>query len=283
MKKYAEFLEEVASAPPKPSGPSTSEQAKQLGLQYVGFGRYEDPKTRQVTYIVQNGRLVPFDKAVKTNTYAQANGDDFGQLSKQLRPVVQQDMEQLMKTYKPEKYSNEELEAIKLYTDANHDAVNTVLNSLPTGIPAKQIQPLTPTDNTPELVDALDTALARAKTPKDLTLYATLSSAISPKDFGPKTKLNFKGFRSTTINLETAIQQLDPSAGGGTILQINLKQGSHGMLVDDFSSTPGQGEFILPRGTKLTVQAGPNKMTGTYQSVDNTLDLYFYNCVAETK
>lgn len=279
MKKLSEFLtEEDKKKPDGTAGTDAAKQAKQLGLNYVGFGRYTDPKTGQVTYIVQNGRLVPFDKAVKTNSYVQQSGDDYGNLAKEQKPVLMQDMADLQKAYKPEKFTDDELDAIKLYTDANHDAVNTRLDSLPTGIMAKQIQPITPDDNTPEIIAAMDSALDKGKTPKDLVLFSTLGGDIDPSKFKPGLKLGFKGFRSTTVNMETAINDLDPTLGGGTVFQMNLAKGSKGLYADDFSSTPGQGEFILPRGAKIKITAGPTKMIGTYKSPDNVLDVMFYTC-----
>src|SRR5665213_69378 len=123
MQKYNEFLGEETATP--------NEQALKMGLEYVGFGRYEDPKSGQVTYIVQDGKLVPFNKAVKTNSYTAQSGNDFGNLGKQLTPVLQQDIVDLQKAYPPTKYDDDELSAIKQYTDGGHGSVNTVLNSLP--------------------------------------------------------------------------------------------------------------------------------------------------------
>ena len=274
MKRLSEFLSEATDP---------AAQAKSLGLQYVGFGRYEDPHTQQVTHIVQDGKLVPFNKAVRTNTYVAQSGNDFGNLAKQLKPIVGQDMMDLNKAYQPTKYTNDELSALKSYTDANYASVNAVLNSLPTGIKADKIQPLTPDDHTPELVKSLDSALHKSKTPKDVTAYSIVSDNLSTDHLTPGSIVKFKGFRSTTLNIETAISQVDPTHGGGTLFQMHIPKGSKGMLADNFSSTPGQGEFILPRGSKVKVVSGPTKMVGTYQSPDNTLDMYIYNCEVDTQ
>lgn len=253
-----------------------SEQAKKLGLQYVGFGRYEDPKSGQVTYIVQNNRLVPFNKAVKTNSYIQQSGNDFGSLAKDLNPAMQETAQKLMQAYPPEKYDDDELDAIKLYTDTQAPAVSSVLSSLPTGIPANKIQPLTPDDNTPDIIAGLDSALSKSKTPDSMIVYAPLDQSI---DLDKVKNLTFKSFRSTTINIESAIQEFDPTQGGGTVLQIEVPKGSKGMYVDDFSTTPGKGEFLLPRSQSIKILAGPNKLVGTYNSPDQVLQVYFYNCI----
>lgn len=158
-----------------------AEQAKSLGLQYVGFGRYEDPRTRQVTHIVQNDRLVPFNKAVKTNSYVQQSGDDFGQLNKQINAGLQDTLTKMMQAYKPEKYDDDELEALKQYTDTSYEAVNAVLSSLPPDIPAYKIQPLTPTDNTPDIVQALDRALDKSKLPAPIIAYVPLQAGLDIK------------------------------------------------------------------------------------------------------
>jgi len=278
MITISEFFAEEASQPANTTGTEAAKQAEQLGLNYVGFGRYADPATGQVAYIVQNGRLVPFNKAVKTNSYVQQSGDDYGNLAKEQKVVVQQDMADLQSAYMPEKFSDGELDAIKLYTDANHDAVNTLLASLPTGIAAKDIQPLSPNDNTPDIIAAMDSAMKKVKTPKDLTLYAILGGDVDPNALKPGVKISTKGYRSTTINMETAISEIAPDIGAGNVLQISLAKGSMGLYADDFSAQPGQGEFILPRGTQYKITAGPTKMIGTYRSPDNILDVSFYSC-----
>lgn len=254
---------------------SPAEQAKNLGLKYVGFGRYEDPKTQQVTYIVQNDRLVPFNKAVKTNSYVQQSGDDFGKLSKELNSGLQDTITKMMTAYKPEKYDDDELEALKQYTDTSYEAVNAVLSSLPPGIPAYKIQPLTPTDNTPDIIQALDRALDKSKLPVPIITYVPLQSGL---DLRKAKSIGFKSFRSTTLSLQTALDELGQGSGGGTVLQISMDKGSKGMYVDDFSSTPGKGEFLLPRGSQIKIVDGPNKLVGTYQTADNMLEVYFYNC-----
>jgi hypothetical protein len=42
-----------------------------------------------------------------------------------------------------------------------------------------------------------------------------------------------------------------------------IKEGSKGMYVDDYSTTPGEGEFLLPRGTAVKLTSGPNKLVGS--------------------
>jgi len=54
LKKFSQFMhEDFNAALQEPSSPAAAE-AKKLGLQYVGFGRYEDPNTQQITHVVQN-------------------------------------------------------------------------------------------------------------------------------------------------------------------------------------------------------------------------------------
>lgn len=278
-KRFATYIKEDLNAVAlETQGTPASEEAKRLGLNYVGFGRYENPASGQVTHIVQNNRLVPFGSAVRTNSYANESGNDFGNFTKALLPNVTQDILELQDNYPPEIYTNEELDAIKQFTDANYYTVNAMLNSLPVGINTRMIQPMTPSDTTPQTIAALDSAIAKSKLKNDLVVYTYLSDDVDATPFKEGTQLLFKAFRSTTINFENILTQMNPSSGGGVVLQILLNAGTNGMYVDDFSSTPGMSEYILPRSTSVTILNGPKKLSGTYQTPENNLDIHFYNC-----
>jgi hypothetical protein len=84
-KKLNEDLNKLKQEPSE----KASAHAKKLGLNYVGFGRYEDGKTNQVTHIVQNDKLVPFKRAVKSSTFRDQNADDLGTYSTLKLPETQ--------------------------------------------------------------------------------------------------------------------------------------------------------------------------------------------------
>jgi len=72
MKNFHDFLiqEDLAAAlKDEPQG-STAQEAKRLGLTYIGFARYAD-KTGNVAYVVKNGKLIPFSGREATASLAQ--------------------------------------------------------------------------------------------------------------------------------------------------------------------------------------------------------------------
>jgi len=271
--------EELTNALLVPKKSPAAQEAAAMGLQYVGFGRYEDPNSGQVTHIVQNDKLVPFSRAVRTNTYQTHSADDFGTYLNAMAPDLDKDLSQLSKAFTPEKYSDEELDAIKKYTDTAYYNVSNILNKLPMGIIGKQIQPANISDDTPKLITAMDDAMSRAKVPVDIIGYISVGQDIDTNQIGAGRKIGFKSYRSTTLAMNTLLDEYTKSgSGGGVVLQVLIPKGSSGLYADDFSANPGEREFILPRSSSIEVLSGPNKLSGTYMSADNNLEVHFYNC-----
>lgn len=268
MKKFNEFIvEDLGGALVEPQSAS-SQQAAKLGLVYVGFGRYEDPKTQQVTHIVQNDRLVPFNKAVKTNSFKKTSGDDFGEYNKNLKPDIENNHNTLAGHYVPENYDESELAAVESYTGEDYLDINDKLYSLPTGIPGNQIEAEYDGDELPGTIQALDSALNKVPAPQDFITYITLGDGYNIDDFGPGQTYRFKGYRSTTIDPNIALNFGSESSTASrrkqtVVLQVLVKKGSKGMYVDDYSSTPGEAEFLLPRGSSVKITGGPNKIVGS--------------------
>lgn len=260
------FSEDLTSASSEPTSAAAA-QARRMGLVYVGFGRYEDPKTRQVTHIVQNERLVPFSKAVRTNSYIQSSGNDIGNFVKSLKQGIQQTQGELSASYPPEKYSEDELDAIKFFTE-NGTQVNQTLAGLPAGIEAQDIQPTGPGDNAPQIVASLDNALNKSKAPSNILTYSALPADMEIK---PGDAFSFKGYRSTSIDLGTVLSSIQ---GNKTVLQTLVPKGAKGMYVDDYSANPGEAEFIVPRGSVLTITGGPSRLRGAVNGTDTEIVYY---------
>lgn len=264
MKKFGEFIrEDLTGALVEPQS-NASQEAKKLGLTYVGFGRYED-QNGQVSHIVQNDKLIPFAKAIKSKSYKDFSADDYGDYTKNLQNDVSAIHTELTNAYTPENYDNAELDAVKAYTESAYYDVNQKLTSLPTGIPADQIQPEYDGDNRPEIIAALDSALSKVASPIDFIGYVGLSQDYNTLALQSAKKLKFKGFRSLSIDPNTVLQSGDPS-----VLQIRVKPGDKGMYLDDYSATPGEGEFLLPRGSAIKVVSGPNKLSGSHGATEDT-------------
>lgn len=268
MKRFNDFLtEDLNGALVEPKSASSQEAAR-LGLAYVGFGRYEDPKTQQITHIVQNDRLIPFNKAIKTNSFKKISGDDYGEYFNNQKSTTEDYHNYLSGAYLPENYDENELAAIEMYTDTAYSSVNDMLNSLPTGIPANQIQAQSVDDNLPSIVQSLDSALEKSSTPIDFVSFVSLNSGYNITDFKAGQTFRFKGFRSVTIDPNVALNfatkdDNNPRKKQAIILQVSVKKGSKGMYLDDFSANPGEAEFLLPRGSSVKIVDGPNKLVGS--------------------
>jgi hypothetical protein len=284
MGKFINYMnEDFTGALQEPSS-AAAQEAKKLGLQYVGFGKYEDPKTQQITHIVQNERLVPFKKAVKTNSFKSQSADDYGSYTKQIMPEIEQNHQFLASYYKPETFTEDELSAIQEYTDTAYFDINERLYALPTNIKAKDIEPEFDDDPIPQQVAALDSALNKIKCPIDALVYVGLGSEYDLTKFVPGSSFSFKGYRSTTLNPNIALNyngRTNKTAmrNQTVMLQIRIKKGSKGVMVDEYSANPGESEFLLPRGSKIKILAGPNKLVGSNAySGDSNLEVLYFDC-----
>lgn len=258
IKKFGDYLkEDLTGALVEPKS-NASAEAKRLGLKYVGFGRYED-QTGQISHIVQNDRLIPFSKAIRSKSFQDMSADDFGDYTNNMKPELQQLNGVLVNAYAPENYDDDELDAIKEFTAGAYADINLKLSSLPSGIPAEQIQPEYAGDKRPEMIAALDSATSKVSAPMNFTTYVSLSSDFDITSLVPDGMIRLKGFRSSTVDPSMALQSGDPY-----MLQINVKKGSPGAYLDDYSSMPGEGEFLMPRDSVIKVVSGPSRLTGSY-------------------
>jgi hypothetical protein len=207
---------------------------------------------------------VPFNKAVKTNSFKQENIDDYGRYVNNLRPEIEQNHAYLNQYYVPENYDERELAAIESYTGGTYVDINNKLSSLPTGIPADQIQADYLDDQLPSIIEALDSAVNKVPAPRDFLTYVSLNQNYNPMDFNPGQTFRFKGFRSTSIDPGVALNFANGANQGQTVmLQILVKKGTRGMYVDEYSASPGEAEFLLPRGSAVKITSGPSKLVGS--------------------
>lgn len=281
MKKFRDFLSEDLSGSLVEPQSNASKQAKQLGLVYVGFGRYEDQQSGQITHIVQNDRLVPFSKAVKTNTFQQQSGDDYGSYVKAMRPEIDQVSVALTNHYKPENYKNEELDAIQMYTGMSYNDVNQRLISLPTGIDAKAIQPTSPDDYVPGIISNLDSAIAKSKAPMNFTIYTGLGGNYDPTQFAPGQEMTFKSYRSTSLNPNVVLNNIGRDSDQSVALfQIQVNKDTNGLYANDFSQAADESEYILPRGARVKIVDGPSRSIGSNQFTgEQNLQVKYFNCI----
>ena len=284
MRKLHRFINEDLNAALVEPQSLASQEALKLGLQYVGFGRYEDPNTQQITHVVQNDKLVPFKSAVKSNTYKQTGQDDYGTYFQQYGGETQQLNAFLTQYYSPDNFDNKELDAIYAYTDTDFFDINDKLYTLPTGTPAENIQPDNAADTMPDKIAAIDSALSKIGTPQDMLTYVGLGTEYDITNFVPGATFAFKGYRSATIDPNVALNynsRVNKTAmrQQTVMLQIKVKKGHPGLYAEDFSANPGESEFILPRATKVRVVSGPNKLVGSSAlSAGKNIEVLYFDC-----
>lgn len=264
----------------------SAQQAQTLGLKYVGFGRYEDPKTQQITHIAQNDKLVPFKRAVRTNTFKTQNADDIGTYTELMSPEIQELHAVLTAHYSPEKYDDRQLDAIYTYTNAGYVDINNRLSMLPSGVPANKIEPTSPKDTIIDIISSLDSALKKSRAPGDFLTYTKLAQDIDVTGIQAGTSFRFKGYRDTSINMQTVINSSENSMMSASgrplvvLLQLRVRKNSPGMYIADYALNSEEGEFLLPRGATIQVVSGPNKLVGSDGATQTmNLEIMYYDCV----
>lgn len=281
MKNIKEDLNRVKTEVQSPA----TQQAQNLGLQYAGFGRYIDPTTNQVTHIVQNDKLVKFNRAVKTNTFKTNNADDYGNYGAIMAPEIQQLHDYLVTQYSPDKYDDAELNAIYSYTNDAYPDINSRLASIPADVVANKIERTSPEDTMPDFIAAMDSIMKKSRAPLDFLTYTRLSADYRIKDFQSGMRFKFTSYRNTSINLNTVLNSAQASqtsfAGRQQvlILQILVKKNTRGLYAADFSAKPDDFEFILPRGSVLEIADGPKNLVGSDAMSENmNLEVVYFDC-----
>lgn len=289
MKKFGEYLEESLAAEIKTEPKSAaSKQARKMGLTYVGFGRYADNKGR-VAYIVDNDRLVPFkgqeevgkmfDKASSTNNdekskelfkQADQHYKTNNKRSREDRKILSQKEKDIIKTakqlgsfYRPEMFDDAELQAIEAYTGDAFTEINRYLyKGHDEGVDANRA------DAIGRMVDALDSAFEETQSPFPFTVYSGLSGRYRADKIQPGGEYIFRGYISTSLSHDVAISGFTDSAEP-VVLQIEVGKGQKAIYVDNLSSTDGELETLLPRGSKVKVISGPHSLPLGIISGDN--------------
>lgn len=289
MKKFGEYLEESLAAEIKSEPRSAAAmQARKMGLTYVGFGRYADNKGR-VAYIVDNDRLVPFkgqsevgkmfDKSSMINNdekskelfnqadqYYKVNNKRSKEDQKILREKdkdVVKVAKQLGSFYRPEMFDDVELDAIVNYTGDAYNEINRYLyKGHDEGTDANRA------DAVGRMIDALDSAFDETQAPFPFTVYSGLSGRYKADKIQPGAEYIFRGYISTSLSHDVAISGFTDSAEP-VVLQIEVAKGQKAIYVDNLSSTDGELETLLPRGSKVKIISGPHPLPKGIISGDN--------------
>lgn len=259
--------------------PIIAEKAAKKGLQHVGFGKFENPVTGQITHVERNGKLVPYNTAIQTNSYKNENSDEFGAYSQLNAQNVDMLHDALSNHYSADKHSSDEIKSLQHFTNLGYDDINNKLSSLPAGINPNKLQLQSADDETPKHISNLDSATKKHRAPFDFTTYVKLGPDHDLLNFQPGKTIKFKGFRNTSIAPENIINIPNENSKSTAVLQINVKKNARGVYAHDFSPNP-KGDFILPRGARLHIASGPHKIVGSNAATDNpNQEVVYYNAV----
>ncbi len=290
MKRFNEYLEESLAAEVK-SEPKTaaSMEARRLGLSYMGFGRYANSKG-EVAYIVHNDRLVPYKTQEDVQGMYQkahempstgtnksktlvAQADEHNRiLTKRFvedEKIANRKMKEAIKTNKiltkafpASMFDEKEMAAFQEYTNEGFGPVNRYLYK---GLDDDATQE--DADYINGVIEGMDSAFSNSQAPMNYTVYTGLSQRYTSDKFVPGKDYIFKGYVSTTLDYNTAIELFTEQNEDSVILQIEVSKGQNAIHVSGFSNVnAGEGEefqteemeTILPRGSKVKIISGPH-------------------------
>lgn len=263
---------------------AAARQAKKMGLTYAGFGRYLDAKG-QVSYVVQNGQLVPFkgledvqkmyDKAENASnpekykqlkSQADEHSKTYKTRQKEDDKLIRNKAKEFKKTNRElNKYfaqigfSEQQYDALADYTDTFYDSVNRYLyKGHDEGVDAKKDSDIV------GVISAIDSAFEEAEAPFDYSVYTGLSSRYKADKIVPGERYLFRGYLSTSVDPTVAATgYTDETKNGRVLLQIDIQQGQKALHIDEISTKQGESETLLPRGTVLQIISGPHPIDPT--------------------
>lgn len=299
MKKFGEYIEESLAVEIKSEPTSAAaQQARKMGLQYMGFGRYANSKG-QIAYIVDKGKLVPYksqedvqgmyqqahemplaapakaskdgkpveDKAKTLETQADEHNRILTKRFNEDEKIANRKMKEAIKTNKTltkafpaSMFDENEMAAMREYTNEGFGPVNRYLYK---GLDDDATQE--DADYVNGIVEGMDSAFSNSKAPMSYTVYTGLSERYTVDSFEPGKDYVFRGYISTTLDYNTAIELFTEQNDDAVVLQIEISQGQNAIHVSGFSNVNADEDFktdemetILPRGSKVKIISGPH-------------------------
>lgn len=301
-----------------------SRQAKSLGLRYMGFGRYAG-KDGKISYVVdkKTGTLVPYKSEEEHqklfNKYSETEFEyqDGDEKSKErLKPKVQSmkktldnvkrlrsDVSKEVKKhkffeykkqtsvakslkdfYKKDIFSDNEIRSINHYTSSLYADMNRYLYS---GYEPGEYNKEDISSLHGVMID-LDGAFEDTEAPFNFSVYSGLGESIKETNLQAGEKYVFRGYVSTSLNHNTAIEAFtwlhEPNKSRKNdhkiVLQIDIEKGDKGIYVPGvLPQMRGEDEFLLPRGTTLEIISGPHQIDSTMlDEYDTDYDILVYHC-----
>lgn len=296
--KFTEFLgESLVGELTNPGDSKAAAEAKKLKLRYLGFARYAD-ESGKLAYVVKNDRLVPFkgvgekdrktyavskkatekskikaskDKVPKqAKTFGEMGNDGDAEyhhhiggikdsIVSKVKKFKRQENKrandlhkQLLNFYMPNLFSDDEIAAIAEYTDEGYVDINRYLYMGKSGLTY-----MVP-DQVQAYINKLDSAFEDTGAPFAYTVYTGLSSRYNPKKIRPGNDYIFRGFISTSLDIDICISNfINTGAQDGIILEIDIEKGQKSIYIEGMTMNETEKETLLPRGTKVRVVSGP--------------------------
>jgi len=189
---------------------------------------------------------------------------------------VDQLSKEISKFYKPNMFSNEEIDAIEEYTGEMFGPINRFLykghddDTDPSDIEIIE-----------NYIEQLDSAFEDTQAPFAYTTYTGLSDRYRPEKIKVGGEYIFRGFVSTSISFNTAIQGFTESGNNDTpvVLQVEISKGQKSIYVDSLSQYKGEKETLLPRGSKIKVISGPHLMDDSLFVEDpQGIQIHLFHC-----
>jgi len=240
-----------------------SQEAKNLGLTYLGFGRYGKRasfgSSFEVTHYVDNGRLEPWDRWSPEGYDGFYNKDQAGP---ELADQITKGTEENHYNEQKKAQSLPQIDDITSYVFEQYQNDGYIdINESLWGRPNPEL-PESQKENVNKQIETMDKffdSSPHVVLDEDKIVYS--GTAMNLENGG---EYEFQGFLSSSSNLPIAETFVNTTSSmrDAVLIQFNLKKGQKAAYMDNVSGTQSKGnpeefEYILPRGTQFKITEGP--------------------------
>jgi hypothetical protein len=127
----------------------------------------------------------------------------------------------------------------------------------------------------------LDSAFEDTQAPFPYTVYTGLSSRYKPEKIVAGSEYIFRGYLSTSLSHSTAIDSFADAdfSDKPVVLQIEIAKGQKSIYVDPVSTHQGEGETLLPRGSRVKIISGPHIIDSSVVSENESgSQVHLFHC-----
>ena len=261
---------------------SAAREAKQLGLRYMGFGRYSN-KVGKTTHVVVKGKLERFSSADDVAKHQTSTKDtaksDFRKANSTLAQVRRQDkttskdigsksdlaFKEVLKQTQS-KIEPEEQETIDWYNGGGYNELNDYLTKTKQVDPEMQSQII---DN----VSKLDFIIQKNTAPIDFIAYVPMSVRYAPDHFAKGAEYETKGFMAATLKPEHLTKEAEGFKDLMVVMEIDVRKGQNFFPID-----PTDASILLPRDASIKVKSGPHMVPSSAIGGKEGGECAFFKC-----